>query len=175
MDAPSFGWRIGWPTGSLAGCLGVAAAVAGLPWAFVGDDLRGLAASAVVAAVLLGLLAERVLARSPVTDGVGALAGIVVAALAHPGMALLFSAVQAPTGEIRSAGEFAVGVFGATLLTLLYWGWVTLPLGGLGGFVAGRVVMRRWARQHQPATPAHPDLSGAASGPSAPDTREPSG
>lgn len=147
MEAPPWGWRIGWPTGSLAGALCVAAAVAGLPVSFLAP---GLAACAVAAALVLGLVAERVLRRAPVTDGVGALAGIVVALLAHPAMALVYAAVVAPTGEFDNLGELTEVLVGVPALTLLYWGWVTLPVGGLGGWVAGKLVMRRWARLHRP-------------------------
>ena len=147
VEEPPWGWRIGWPIGWLAGCLGLAAALAGLPWTFAGGPFRVMALSAVVATVLLGLAAERVLARAPVTDGVGALAGIAVALLAHPGMALVFAAVLAPGGEFDSAGDLAAGVFGVTVLSLLYWGWVTVPLGGLAGWAAGALVLRHQARR----------------------------
>lgn len=163
-EEPPWGWRRGWPVGGLTGWLGGAAALAGAPWTFAGEALRSagealrsLAGCAVVATLLLGLTAERVLARAPVTDGVGALAGIVVALLAHLGMMLVYAVWAVPAGEYDSVGEFAVGTFGTTVLSLMWWGWVTLPLGGVAGWTAGQVVMHQHFRRATAPAGTNPD------------------
>ncbi len=66
-------------------------------------------------------------------------------------MALIDASVMAATGQFDNAGEFTEVLVGLPLVSLLYWGWVTLPIGGLGGWVAGRLVMRRWANLHRRA------------------------
>lgn len=144
---PPWGWRRGWPVGGLTGWLGAAAALAGLPWALGNDGMPVFAGCAGVATLLLGLAAERVLARAPVTGRVGALAGIVVALLAHPGMMLVYTVGAVPAGEYADLGEFTAGTFGMTMVTLVWWGWVTLPLGALAGWIAGQVVSHQHFRR----------------------------
>jgi hypothetical protein len=62
---------------------------------------------------------------------------MVVSVPAHPGMALVDATATATTG---GSGEFAETLLGLPILSLLYWGWVTLPIGGLRGWMAGRLV-----------------------------------
>ena len=155
-EEPPWGWRRGWPVGRLTGWLCLAAALAGLPWSFVNQALLRLTGCAVLATLGLGLAAERLLRRSPVTDGVGALAGIVVAPLAHLGMMVVYAVWAVPAGRFDSAEEAVAAIFGTTVLSLLYWGWATVPLGGLAGWVAGRGVMRQQARGYAAAVGATP-------------------
>jgi hypothetical protein len=140
------GWRTGRPIGWLAACLCVAAGLAGLPWIFHDRVFLGLAASAVVATLVLGLAAERALGRAPVRGGVGALAGIVVALSAHFGMALIYVTAAAMTGASASGRSVPGGVLDLTGLSLLVWGEVTVPLGAVAGVIAGGQIRLRHQR-----------------------------
>lgn len=113
--------------------LTVAAAITALPWAFAGGTLVLTAFGAITTALLVSVGFGRVLTASrPSPRLVSAIAaGVLVALLSHLGMALVW--VLSDIGQ----GQFAIGdVLALAFVSLLYYGWVTLPAGAIAGGIA---------------------------------------
>ena len=135
MEVPARGWL----TGPLC-----AAALASLPWAWLAPGAAAFGLLAVCGVAALGLAFEAPIRRrrDEITPGLGALAGFLVALLAHPSVVLVWAAIgQGDGGD--GIDEVVAGLLVGTGFTLLVWGWVTLPAGALAGWLAGRRVRRR--------------------------------
>lgn len=115
-------------------------------------DWHSLAISSGVAAFAVSYLFWHVFCASgkAISGRRGALVGIVTGALAHPVAWYLAIVWAYASGERSSLGDRTVnpleGLWGALVyayLSILLAGWITIPAGGIAGWVLGRILRTR--------------------------------